>query len=134
MGNIQQGKQQQNAANYQAAVYEQQADRERQIGAHNATQIADRNKRMAARQTALLSGTGRSVGGGTELMVQTEFAEDAELERLIALNSADASSTRLKQSASASRAEGNAAKKAGYMRAGTSLLSGAGKAYNLAFG
>ena len=115
------------AAQYNAAVLEQQAAREREIGAHNARRIAEQNKSLAGTQRALLAGSGRSLSSGSALLVQEDLDEEGKFNELLAADAGEVKAEGLRQEAVLAKMKGKSAQTAGYYRGGTTLLKTAGK-------
>ncbi len=125
VGAIQTGQQQKAQAQGQAAIQDQQARRDRQVGAVN-----EANKR---RQIARDIGTIRAAQGGgqgSQLLGLEDFASEGELAALTLRSNANAGATRLEQEAQQRRFAGSNAARQGFTRAGASLLKGAGKAFS----
>jgi hypothetical protein len=128
MGSMSAGRAANQAAQFNAAHLENQAARERQIGALNARRIADENKRLAGTQRALLAGSGRSLSSGSALLVQEDLDEEGKFNELLAADAGEVKATNLRQEAVLERMAGRSARTAGYYRAGTTLLT-AGKEF-----
>lgn len=110
MGALQAGQAQANAANYNAALAQQTAAAE-----------AERSRRASARQMgAIRAAIGKSgvTSEGTPLMVLADSAAEAEIDAMNAMWSGNQRSNML-------RREGSMARREGYYRAGSSLLTGA---------
>lgn len=123
LGNIQQGKAAQKAAEFQARVQEQQANAERQAAAAEAEDFRRRFSRRRAGNVARLGGSGVDIAG-SPLLVFEDFEREAALQSSRLLNIGDVRATRLEQQADLTRAGGRSARRAGTLRAGQSLLSG----------
>ena len=127
---VQQGQAQQASLDYQAAVERQQAERERQeAAAREADYRRDQSRLLAARR-AIMGGSGVEGGTGSPLLVSSDFAGETELQALRIRNGGEVAATRLEQQAGLHRIQGRNARSAGFSRAGSSLLSGAGKAFS----
>lgn len=142
VGAIQQGqaanqaaKAQQQAAEYNAQVQEAQAKVAQDQGAAKATEISMRTRqRLAASRAAGLE-SGLELDGSVSDVLDTVNKQGA-LDQLTALYDSNLRAQGLRQSAAASRAEGEnailggkAKATAAYIGAGTSLLSGFSKLY-----
>ena len=129
-GSIQQGKAAKKAAEYNAAVQRNQAIAARQKAEFD----ADRQRQVAAAQRAQAR-AGFAKGGvvmeGTPLLVLESSAEQAELDAQAILYGGDVQATGYEAQAGLSELEGKSAQQAGYIGAGTTLLTGAGKAGSL---
>ena len=122
-GSIQQGKAQQQMAEYNAQVAQNEAIAARQKAAYD--EAAHR------RQVAQLKGTqraGAAASGGELLDMGDIFdmtAEEAELDALAIRYGGQMGATAAQQRATLARMEGKAAKQASYVDAGKTLLTGA---------
>ena len=129
-GQIQQGKAAKRAADYNAAIQRNQAIAAKQKAEFD----ADRQRQVAAAQRAQAR-AGFAKGGvvmeGPPLLVLESSAEQAELDAQAILYGGDVQATGYEAQANLSEMEGASAKKAGYIGAGTTLLTGAGKAGSL---
>jgi len=123
LGTIQQGKAQQQMANYNAQVAQNQA-----IAARQKAEFEEKAHR---RQVAQLKGTQRAGAGasGGELLDMGDIfdmtAEEAELDALAIRYGGQMGATAAQQRATLARMEGRAAKQASYTDAGKTLLTGA---------
>ena len=129
MGSVSQGRAADQAARFNAQHLQNQAAREREIGAHNARRIAEENKRLAGAQRALLAGTGRSLASGSALLVQEDLAEEGEFNRRLAEDAGEVKARNLRQEAVLERMKGKSALTAGYYRGGTTLLKAGGTTF-----
>ena len=129
-GQIQQGKAAKRAAEYNAAVQRNQAIAARQKAEFD----ADRQRQVAAAQRSQAR-AGFAKGGvaleGTPLLVLESSAEQAELDAQTILYGGEVQGTGYEAQAGLSELEGASAQQAGYIGAGTTLLTGAGKAGSL---
>lgn len=124
-GAIQQGKAAKQSAEFNAAMMKREADREKQIGELNARRVRKETESLAATQRALLAGGGGDQSTGSALLIQEDLAEEGEFNaRLAEVNAETAVSTKMAQ-ATLARMGGRAAGTSSYIRAGTTLLSGA---------
>lgn len=123
-GAIAQGQQAKAQAKFQAAVNEQQAARTRQISAGQEEDFRRRQSRLFAERRAALGAAGVEAGTGTPLLTFGDFAAETELQALRIRSGGQTQATRLEQQASLTRAGGRAARRRGFFRAGSSLLSG----------
>lgn len=128
-GAAQAGRAQQDMSGYQAAIMQQQAERERKQAEADATELRSRNQRLMARQRTLYSASGVT-REGTPLLVEEDTAAEAELEALKVLSGGQVRATRLEQQAGLERFSGRLAKQQGYARGGALLLSGVGGAFS----
>jgi hypothetical protein len=129
IGQRQQGKAAQQAANYNAAIQRNQA-----IAAQQKAEFdADRQRQQAAAQRASAR-AGYAKGGvaleGTPLLFLESSAEQAELDAQALIYGGNVQATGFQAQANLSELEGRSAARAGTMAAGTTLLTGAGEASN----
>jgi len=123
LGSIQQGKNQNKIAQYNAQVAENQAIAARQKAEYD----EERQRTMIAR----MGGTQRAniAAGGGELLDAGDVlgfsAEEAELDALAIRYGGKMSADAAQQAATLRRAEVRAAQKQGYFNAGSTLLTGA---------
>lgn len=127
---IQQGQNAKKAAEYQATVQEQNAQRAQDIARINAQHRAIQDSATMASQRALLGGGGFEGNTGTPLLVQAATAGRAEQARLTVLNQGDAESIRLLSQAELNRLQGRNAAAEGLSKGGALLLSGVSKAFS----
>lgn len=121
---IQQGEQQKDWNNYQAdqAAADSKADRE--ISMLQAEKIRKLAKKQASEATAALAASGVDVGEGTAVKINEEIIGNAEEDAVMTVfGGADRANRGLAES-SAYRTKGKQAQNAGYLNAGSSLLSG----------
>jgi len=114
---------------FQSAVMQQQADRERQEATQREEDFRREQSRLMARRRALGGATGVEMGTGSPLLASEDFAGEVELQALRLRSGGELSATRLEQSAALERAAGRNARTGGFFRAGSSLLTGAGKVF-----
>jgi len=130
IGAIQQGQAAKNQAAYQTAVYNQQAEQQRQIAARNEADFRQRQARAQASRTALLGASGGDITSGSPLLASEDFAAETAYQALRIRYGGDVMATRLDQQADLARMAGANAQSSSYFRAGASLLSGIGSAAN----
>ena len=142
LGAIQQGRQAEAQAQYNAQIQNrnaeiarQQAERERQIAEANEEDFRKEQRRLEARRRAQMAGSGVDIGTGTPLLQSSDIASEIELQALRIRNSGAAESTRLRQQADIfdrqaglTRRAGRNARRAGLVRGGSLLIRGAGEA------
>ncbi|MEE8488411.1 MAG: hypothetical protein V3S56_09590 [Gemmatimonadota bacterium] len=128
-GAIQQGQAARKAADAQSEIFRRQAERERLLSEQEAISFSRSTSRLAATQRALQGGSGAVAGVGTFAGLSDDFAAEAEFQRLNILSGGEATASRLEASASLERFKGKQAQKAGFFRAGSSLISGAGQQF-----
>lgn len=125
---IQQGNAAKAAADFNASISMQNAEIARSDAAAQATQIEREN---ALRLGAIRAAQGKSGGAadsGSVLDVLGDQAAQGELERQYAVYQGEQRARGFVNTANLDTASGKAAQKAGYMKAGAELLSGAAKA------
>lgn len=122
-GALKSGKAAAQAAKFQAKILEQQAASERDVSRAEAEDFRRRGSRARASSIARLSGTGAAIEG-SPLLVDESFVKDIALGSARILQGGEVRGTRLGQQAVLSRFEGKAARTAGRIGAGASLLSG----------
>jgi hypothetical protein len=129
VGAIQSGQAAKNQANFQSAIAQQQADRERLAAAQGEEDFRRQQSRAMATRRAQMGGSGIDTSTGSPLLVSEDFAGESELQALRIRNGGEVSATRLEQSAALQRSAGANAVTDSYFRAGSSLLTGAGQAF-----
>lgn len=127
VGSISQGRAAGKQAEFQAAVNEQQAARERQISAGTEEDFRRKQSSLLAQRRAALGGAGIETGTGTSLLAAKDFAAETELQALRIRSGGETTATRLQQQAELTRLGGKSAQTRGFARAGSSLLSGLAK-------
>jgi len=129
-GAIQQGQAAKQAAEYNAQVQEAQAKVAQDQGAAKATEISMRTRqRLAASRAAGLE-SGLELDGSVGDVLDTVQKQGA-LDQLTALYDSNLRAQGLRQSAEAERAKGSNAVAASYIGAGSSLLTGFSKLYQV---
>lgn len=114
-------------ADFQAATQRQQAIREREVSAQEEEDFRrDQSRRLASRRAAL-GASGIDPSSGTSLLAAKDFAAEAELQALRIRSGGATTATRLEQQSALSSAAGDSARTTGFIRAGSSLLTGIGK-------
>ena len=140
---VQQGKAQEAQLEFQAGVQEQQAatarqqaDRDRQVAAINESDARRESSRTFAARRAALGAAGIEQSTGSPLLAVSDFATEAELQALRIRAGGETDALRkeqeadiLSQSAGFSRSGARNARSQGFVRAGASLLQGAGVAF-----
>jgi len=127
VGSIQAGQAAKNQANVQAAIYGQQAERERQVAAANEVDFRRQQAKQMAARRAIMGASGVDPGSGSPLLVSEDFAGEVELQALRIRNGGEVSATRLEQQGAMTRMAGKSAQTQGFMRAGSTLLQGFGQ-------
>jgi hypothetical protein len=122
-GAVQGGKQEASAARYNAQVAEDDA-----LAARYQTDFemqSLRRRQQSALSSARSATAGRGLTAeGSPLLAQSELAAESELDALALQYSGSAAEARARSQAAADRLEARSAQTAGYVKAGTSLLTG----------
>lgn len=129
-GTLAQAQAQKKAANYNAAVQEQQATLEQQKGAAKATDIAGRTKQRMAGARAASMESGLELTGSVSDVLDT-VNQQGVLDSMTALGDSSTRAQGLRSSAELERSKGKSAVTAGYLGAGSSLLTGFSKLYTV---
>jgi hypothetical protein len=129
-GTLAQAQAQKKAANYNAAVQEQQAQVEQQKGAARATEISQRTRQKMAGVRAASIESGLELSGSVGDVLDTVNQQGA-LDSMTALWDSSTRAQGLRNSAELERAKGKSAVTAGYLGAGSSLLTGFSKLYTV---
>lgn len=117
----------QNVANYNAKVADNNATAERQRAAYDANLQRDQVRRVVGAQRAAGAASGLDITSGTPVAVLGDTAKQGEMDVLARLYAGESAATAYSNDARRMRAEGKAQKQAGFINAGTSLLSGFGQ-------
>lgn len=129
-GAVYSGQQQKKMSNYQAAQAEADAEASQKAARVEADRIRKAGARQAAAANAAMAASGVETGEGTALRITSGITEDSEQDAYQTILNGANSASRLQAQAQADRFSGNNAATAGYINAGSSLLSGGAKAYN----
>lgn len=129
-GTLAQAQAQKKAANYNAAVQEQQAQLEQQKGAAKATEISQRTKQRMAGARAASIESGLELSGSVSDVLDT-VNQQGTLDAMTALWDSSTRAQGLRSSAELERSKGKSAVTAGYLGAGSSLLTGFNKLYTV---
>ena len=114
---------------FQAAMIDRERQREKQIGALKASQAREKNTRLQAQQAALMAGRGGDPGAGSHLLLVEDLAEQGELNARLIEDDSEHKVTRMGDEMALQGMLGRNKQRAGLMKAGTALLSGAQKMY-----
>lgn len=125
IGSLQQGQQQKEYANYQAAQANADAKAERDAAEVHADKIRKAAKLQAGEARAALAGSGVDVGQGTPIDINSSIYKNAEEDAWTTILGGKAKGAQLDAQAEGPRISGNNAQSASYMRAAGSALSGA---------
>ena len=129
VGAIQQGQAASAQGRLQAGILQQQATRDRQEAAAREADFRVSQSRLLAQRRAGLGASGVDPAAGSPLLVSEDFAGEIELSALRIREGGEVRATRAEQQATLQRFQGRAARRAGFVRGGALLLSGAGKAF-----
>ena len=124
LGAISSGMQAKNNADFEAEQLRQSAERDRQIAAQQAEDFKDEQSRKRARLRVLTGGATE----GTPLQIASEIAGETEFQAMRIRATGDEAARQSIARASLRESEGKAARSAGFMKAGSTLLTGASKA------
>ncbi len=127
---FQAGKQQEENAQFNAAVQDQRAEQEKFAVRSEADIRHERGRKLLATQRAKFAGAGVT-GAGSPLLVIDETARNIALDVQTTLFSGRQRSNLLRSQASILRTSGKSAFRAGLFGAGTSLLTGATNATSI---
>lgn len=130
MGALQQGKAASNAAKFNASV----ADRNALIARQQAEEDVNRQRRDTRRRMGSIRARFGASGvdlAGSPLDVIEDSAAEAELDALTIQHQGELKAQGFDINASMSRTRAKTERQAGFMRAGTALLSGASKAASM---
>lgn len=125
---IQQGKAADRLAQFNANSANQAAADKARDGRILANNQREQNQRLQARQRALYAKAGVVDTTGSPLMVQVAQAGQLEMSALEIEATSSTEAARLQQQAQLDRMQGKAAKSAGYLNAGATILQGVGNA------
>ncbi len=129
VGAIRSGNAAKKQADFQAKVAQNQATRERQVAASQAEDSRRASSRRRAAGVAEGGASGVRSGTGSSLFVAEDFAGEEELQALRILEGGEVGASRLESEATLLKAKGKSAQTAGFFRAGSTLLKGAGTAF-----
>ena len=127
VGTVAGGIQSQKVADYNAKVAENNAASARQDAAYEAGLQREQVRRAVGAQRAAGAASGLDITSGTPVAVLGDTAKAGEMDVLARLYAGESAAVDYQNDAARFRAEGKAAKTAGFINAGTSLLSGFGK-------
>lgn len=126
-GAIAGGIQSQRVSEYNAKVAENNASAEQQRAAFDANIQRDRVRQVVGSQRAAGAANGLDITSGTPVAVLGDTAKAGELDVLARLYAGDSAAVAYRNDAARFRAEGKAQRTAGFINAGTSLISGFGQ-------
>lgn len=128
-GAIKQGNDARSAANYNANAQRQTAISVENQGAQAAADQIQKGRKVSASQAAAGAAGGIRTDTGTPLNLAGETAGFAELDALRITNNAQRQAWGYQTQANIDEWQGKQAQQAGYMQAGSTLLSGASSAF-----
>ena len=114
-----------NKASFEAADQRQQGAREKQIAEDQEEDFRRQQSRVAAASRAAGGQSGVDQSTGSPLLAMSDFEAETELNALRIRTGGETQSQRLNEQAVLTAAAGKSAKNRGFIRAGSSLLSGA---------
>lgn len=123
VGTISSGIAAKRAADFNAAIALQRAQRERDIANRNAAIFRRRQNALSANERARRAGAGVLPGTGTPLLVADAFLDEVLIGEATIRAGGETRATRLEAEASLARFRGRNARTAGFIRAGTTLLT-----------
>ncbi|MBU4682393.1 hypothetical protein KC222_10235 [Cedecea davisae] len=129
-GALASGQQQKKMADYQASQAEADAQAAQAQARVEADRIRKAGRAQAAQANASLAASGVETGEGTALRITSGIAGDAEQDAYQTILNGYNQGSRLNAQAQADRFSGRNAATAGYINAGSSLLSSGGTAYD----
>lgn len=129
VSSIQQGKAAKAAADYNATISLQNAEISRSNARAEAGQISRENYLRLGAIRAAAGRNGGVSGEGSVLDVLGDVAAQGELEKQQALYQGELGARGYTNTATLDRIQGKSAQRAGYLKAGTDLLSGGASAY-----
>lgn len=129
IGQMNAGKAEAQAARYNAQVNEMNAAAERDKAAVEADDFRRANSRKVASSIAARGASGVDLGSGTPLMVSEDVVREIELGASRIGHDGATKSTAYKNQATLDRAKARNASAAGRIMAGSTLLSGAARAF-----
>lgn len=127
MQNLQAGKDAKAWSEYNAEVLKREAETARQNASLEAEQQRKAGERLKGAQRAAFAKAGVDIGSGSPLDVLAETAAETELAVSTIKWAGEQQARRALSAAEATRLKGDAARRASYWGAGTTLLSGASK-------
>jgi hypothetical protein len=129
VGGVMEGKAGHKAGMYDAAISEENARLAALEGAHEESAIRRTERALSGEVIAAMGGSGVQLGTGSALELLRENAYNSEYDALAARWNAASQARGHRLDAARSRAGAKDARRAGYLRAGTAILSGASQ-YN----
>lgn len=128
-GSLYSAQQQNEMAEYNERVELQAAEMEKDKANYDARMHNQEVRRILATQRSLFGKSGISSETGSPLLVMSDSIKQGAMDALAIRYGGDVAAAKHKSAANLYRMEGQNAKSAGIIKAGTSLLSGAGEIY-----
>ncbi len=123
-GAIQAGNAQNDVAQYNAKIAGNNATAERERASYDAGLIKDERRRVIGSQRAAMAANGLEISTGSPVAVLGDTTGQSEMDVLARIYSGESAATAYGNDATRMRIEGKAAKQAGAIGAGTTLLTG----------
>ena len=130
VGAVSQGQAANAQAKAQSGIMAQQAASERDAAAARESDFRKSQSRSMAARRAALGASGVDQSSGSPLLVSEDFAGETELQALRIRQGGEVNATRLEQQARLVRVGGKQAQTGGFLRAGSLLVSGSGRAFS----
>ena len=130
VGAIQQGQAANKQGKLQSGFLLQQAAQEREQAAADESDFRKNQSRILAARRAAMGASGVDQSTGSPLLVAEDFAGEVELQALRIREGGEIRGTRAEQQAQLQRLAGSQAQTGGFLRGGSLLLSGTGKAFS----
>lgn len=134
IGQIQAGRQQEAAAEFQAKQMDQQAKDKMAVATRDAEQEAKKKDALLSRQTAVAASSGAGVQNQSVLQLLEDTEAQGAYNVASTIYGGQQEAAGLRNQAAATRAEGKAAKTGAYLGAAGTLASGFGSAYKQKYG
>ncbi len=129
VGALSEGEAGKDQADFQAADQIQRAIRERQIAKEDEIDFRRQQSRVFAASRAAGGGSGVDLSTGSPILVAGDFAAETELQALRIRSGGKTKASRLFDQSRLTKAAGKSARTRGFFKAGSSLLTGASKAF-----
>lgn len=124
LGSIQQGRYQEAALKAQAQAQEARAQEERAAAQREAVRRGKEAAFILSRQQALAAASGGGAADSTVLNLMATTAAEGQYQQQVAVYEGEARGRGLEYQAAIDRMQANAARKAGFINAGSSVLGG----------
>ena len=127
LGSIMGGESERDAHMYNQRLYEQRAKAVEQTAASETKLMQERGRKFKATQEAGYAKSGAMIDSGTPLLVMAETAGDIQRDILEQRRNRTIQAQQMRSAGEMERYKGRMASRAGYMKAGTTLLGGIGQ-------